>query len=162
MKIIFLDRGTLSPETVLRVPGFDADFESFEQTPADAAAGRIADADIVITNKAPIREEAIAGAKRVKMIAIAATGYDVVDTRACKAAGITVSNIRGYAKNTVPEHTFALIFALQRSIVPYRRSVIDGRWEEAGSFCYFDYPIADLSGSASVSLAAARLARAWR
>ncbi len=146
MKIVFLDRSTLSPETVLRAPGFDADFESFDKTPPEAVAERITDADIVITNKVPVRAAAIAGAKRLKMIAISATGYDIVDTKACAEAGITVSNIRGYAKNTVPEHTFALILALQRSLIPYRRSVIAGRWEEAASFSYFDYPIADLAG----------------
>ena len=83
-------------------------------------AARIADADIVITNKAPVREAAIDGAKRLRLIAVAATGTDVVDVKACAARGITVSNIRNYAVNTVPEHTFALILALRRSIVAYR------------------------------------------
>ena len=74
------------------------------------------------------------------MIAVAATGYDVIDLDACKERGITVSNIRNYAINTVPEHTFALIFALRRSLIPYRQSVVDGRWQQSGMFCYFDYP----------------------
>ena len=47
----------------------------------------------------------------------------------------------------MPEHTFALIFALRRSIVAYRESVKAGRWYDAQQFCYFDYPIQDLAGS---------------
>ncbi len=60
---------------------------------------------------------------------------------------MTVSNIRNYAINTVPEHTFALILALRRSITAYRQSVAAGDWQRSGQFCYFNYPINDLSGS---------------
>ncbi|MEI4872880.1 NAD(P)-dependent oxidoreductase, partial [Klebsiella pneumoniae] len=52
-----------------------------------------------------------------------------------------------YATHTVPEHTFALIFALRRSIVAYHESVKRGRWQQSGQFCYFDHPIRDLHGS---------------
>jgi glycerate dehydrogenase len=102
---------------------------------------------MVITNKVPLRRDTIRGAERLRLVAVAATGTDVVDLDACAAAGITVTNIRDYAIHTVPEHTFALILALRRSIVPYRDSVAGGRWQEAGQFCYFDYPIRDLAGS---------------
>ena len=71
----------------------------------------------------------------------------MVDLEACAAAGVTVTNIRDYAVHTVPEHTFALILALRRSILAYRDSVARGRWQEAGQFCYFDYPVRDLAGS---------------
>ena len=56
---------------------------------------------------------AIAAASRLKFIAVAATGTDNIDMAACQERGIVVSNIRNYAVNTVPEHTFALIFALR-------------------------------------------------
>jgi glycerate dehydrogenase len=146
-RVVFLDRDTISPETVLRPLSFPHELEVFDRTSAEQVAGRIADADIVITNKAPVREAALAGAKRLKLIAVAATGTDVIDVKAANARGVTVSNIRNYAVNTVPEHTFALILALRRSIVPYRESVGRGRWREAAQFCYFDYPIRDLAGS---------------
>ncbi len=146
-RIVFLDRDTLSPETTLREPEFAHDLVLYGRSTPDEVASRITDADIVITNKAPIRADAIAGAPRLKLIAVAATGTDCVDLAACRKAGITVCNIRDYATNTVPEHTFALMLALRRSIVPYRQSVIDGRWQEARQFCFFDHPISDLSGS---------------
>lgn len=147
VNVVFLDRGTLPGEITVRPLGFDHHLKVYERTTAAEVAGRIADADIVITNKAPVRAEALAAAPRLKMIAVAATGTDIVDLQACAARGITVSNIRHYAVNTVPEHTFALILALRRSILAYRESVKAGRWAQSGQFCYFDYPINDLSGS---------------
>ena len=146
-RVVFLDRDTISPETVLRPLSFPHELEVFDRTTAEEVAGRIADADIVLTNKAPVREASLEGAKNLKLIAVAATGTDVVDVKAANARGITVSNIRNYAINTVPEHTFALILALRRSMIPYRQSVGQGRWREAAQFCYFDYPIRDLAGS---------------
>jgi glycerate dehydrogenase len=147
LRVVFLDRASLSPQTRVRTLDFPHALTVHERTAPDEVAARIADADIVITNKAPVRAAAIAGAPRLKLVAVAATGTDVVDVAACAARGITVSNIRNYAVNTVPEHTFALILALRRSIVAYRDSVKAGRWQEAAQFCYFDHPIRDLAGS---------------
>ena len=147
LKIVFLDRDTLSPETVLRAPAFPHKLVVHDRTSAGEVAERIADADIVISNKVPLRGESLGRASRLKMIAVAATGTDIVDLAAAREQGITVCNIRNYAKHTVPEHTFALMLALRRSILPYRQSVVDGRWQEAAQFCFFDHPIADLGGS---------------
>lgn len=144
---MFLDRETLPPKTTLKPIPFEHEIEIFGQTSPEHVAQRISDADIVITNKAKVSKAAIEGAKHLKLIAIAATGTDNVDLTTCKERGITVSNIRGYAVHTVPEHTFALIFALRRSIVAYRESVRSGRWEDSGQFCFFDHPIKDLAGS---------------
>lgn len=146
-RVVFLDRDTLSPETRLRDLSFPHRLEVFAKTAADEVAGRIEGAEIVITNKAPVRREAIEGAPDLRLVAVAATGTDVVDLQACAERGVTVSNIRNYAVHTVPEHTFALIFALRRSIVAYRDAVIRGRWQEAGQFCFFEFPIRDLAGS---------------
>jgi glycerate dehydrogenase len=146
-RIVFLDRATLSPRTRLRAPAFPHEWTSFERSAPEETAERIARADIVVTNKAPVRAAAIAGAPNLKLVAVAATGVDNVDVAACRARGVTVSNIRNYAVHTVPEHTFALILALRRNILAYHRSVARGRWREADQFCYFDYPIRDLAGS---------------
>jgi glycerate dehydrogenase len=146
-KIVFLDRSTLSPQTVLKTLPFEHTLEVFENTSAEELTQRIADADVVITNKVKIPVAAIARSPHLKLIAIAATGTDNVDLAACRERGVTVSNIRGYAVHTVPEHTFALIFALRRSILAYHESIRRGRWSESGQFCFFDHPIRDLAGS---------------
>ena len=136
LRIVFLDRDTLSPETRVRAPAAPHTLVTHARTAPAEVAARIADADVVITNKAPIGAAELAGAPRLKLIAVAATGTNIVDLDACRARGVTVCNIRGYANTTVPEHVFALIFALRRSLVPYRQSVIDGRWDEAAQFCF--------------------------
>ena len=146
-RVVFLDRETLPPQTRLRPLGFPHEMVVYDRTVPEEVPARIADADVVITNKVPLRRDTIGSADRLRLIAVAATGTDVVDVAACAARGITVTNIRDYAVHTVPEHTFALILALRRSIVAYRESVARGRWQEAGQFCYFDYPIRDLAGS---------------
>ncbi|THV20671.1 D-2-hydroxyacid dehydrogenase [Peteryoungia ipomoeae] len=147
IRIVFLDRDTLSPETVVRPPSYVHEMIVHARTRPDQVAERIRDADIVITNKVPVRADALAQATRLKLIAVAATGTDIIDLAEAKNRDIAVSNIRNYARHTVPEHTFALMLALRRSIVPYRQSVIDGRWQQAAQFCYFDYPVADLGGA---------------
>jgi len=147
MKITFLDRATIGPTIEIVRPGAKHDWQEFDRTSPEQVAERIADSDIVITNKAPIRAEQLASAKNLKMISVAATGYDVIDIEACKKAGVAVCNVRGYAQNTVPEHTFSLILALRRGIVGFRQDVINGEWEKADQFCFFNHPIKDLAGS---------------
>lgn len=147
MNIVFLDRDTISPETTLRSPAFAHQWHQYDRTTADQAAERIADADIVIVNKVKLSAETLAKAPKPKLLAVAATGTDNIDLAACQQRGIVLSNVRNYAKHTVPEHTFALIFALRRSICAYRDAVKAGRWQEAAQFCFFDHPIRDLAGS---------------
>jgi glycerate dehydrogenase len=147
MNVVFLDRDTLSPETTLRAFAFPHRLTIYDRTPPDAVDDRIAEADIVITNKVPLTAASIGAASRLKLIAAAATGTDNIDVAAAHGRGVVVSNIRSYATDTLPEHTMALVLTLRRSLIAYRQSVADGRWIEANQFCYFDYPIRNLSGS---------------
>ncbi|WP_176081201.1 D-2-hydroxyacid dehydrogenase [Paraburkholderia tropica] len=160
IRIVFLDRATLSPQTVLRSLPFAHTLQCFDHTAAADVATRLRHADIAIANKTPISAAALADAPSLRMIAVAATGTDNVDLRACAARGIVVSNIRDYAVHTVPEHTFALIFALRRSLVAYRDAVRAGRWLDSGQFCFFDFPIRNLAGSTLGIVGAGALGRA--
>lgn len=146
-RIVFLDRATIAPQIRLRPPAFAHELVEHAQTRADQVVERLAGASIVINNKVPIGAAALAQLPALKLIAFAATGTDCVDKAACAARGVLVSNIRGYAVNTVPEHTFALILALRRNVVAYRESVLAGRWQQARQFCFFDHPIRDLRGA---------------
>lgn len=147
MKVVFLDRDTLSAGTRLRTLAFEHDLVCHGRTSADQVAERVADADIVLVNKVRIDARTLAAAQRLKCVAVAATGTDAIDLAACRERGIVVSNIRNYAVHTVPEHTFALIFALRRSLCAYRDAVREGRWQASDQFCFFDHPIRDLAGS---------------
>jgi glycerate dehydrogenase len=142
---VCLDRSTL--EANLREPGFPHSYKAHDATAPGEIVERLRDATIVITNKVPLREATLAQLPNLKLIAVAATGTDVIDKACAKARGIVVSNIRNYAFNTVPEHVIALAFALRRSIVPYVESVRAGRWAQSDQFCFFDHPIRDIRGS---------------
>lgn len=145
-KIVFLDRETLAPQVQLKRPAFQHVWTDFDHTAPDEVVPRCRDASVVVLNKVRLTAEAMAELPHLRLVAVAATGTDCVDKDAAKARGIAVVNIRGYALHTVPEHTFALILALQRAIVPYRDAVIDGAWQRSGQFCFFDAPIRDLGG----------------
>lgn len=146
-KIVFLDRSTIAPQITVRRPAFAHEYVEHQKTTADQVVERLAGASIAITNKVPLTAEVLAQLPDLKLVAVAATGTDCVDKAWCQQHGIAVSNIRGYAINTVPEHTFALILALRRSIVPYRQDVLAGEWQKASQFCFFNHPIRDLGGS---------------
>jgi glycerate dehydrogenase len=138
-RIVFLDRATIGPTVALTRPGFAHEWAEHDATAAAEVAERLAGATVAITNKVPIRAATLAALPDLRMI--------VVDVAACKQRGIVVANVRGYAVHTVPEHTFALILALRRSLIGYRQDVIAGEWQRAGQFCFFNHPIGDLHGA---------------
>lgn len=144
-RIVFLDRLSLKAE--VRRPSFPHTWEEHDQTLESLVASRLAGATVAITNKVPIRRATLEQLPQLKMIAVAATGYDVIDIDACRERGIAVANIRHYAVHTVPEHSFAMIFALRRNLIAYREDVLRGRWQAQDQFCFFDHPIQDLHGS---------------
>lgn len=146
-RIVFLDRATLAPQVRLRAPSFAHELIEHDDTDAEQVVSRLAGASIAILNKVPISAATLERLPQLKLIAVAATGTDCIDKDACAARGVAVSNIRGYAVNTVPEHSFALILALRRNLVAYRDGVMAGRWQRSGRFCYFDHPIHDLAGA---------------
>lgn len=146
-KIVFLDRATLAPQIVLREPRFDHQLIEHDRTTPEQVLKRLAGASIAITNKVPLTKEVLEQLPDLKLVAVAATGTDCVDKAACQQLGIAVSNIRGYAINTVPEHTFALILALRRNLIAYREDVLAGEWQKSGQFCFFTHPIHDLAGA---------------
>jgi glycerate dehydrogenase len=143
--IVFLDRETLGAE--LRTPNFPHSYREYAVTRGPEVVERLKDATIAIINKVPMPKETLAQLPKLKLIAVAATGTDVIDKDYCRTAGITIVNIRNYAFNTVPEHVFALIFALRRNLVAYRDDVRKGAWQRADQFCFFPHPIRDIAGS---------------
>jgi glycerate dehydrogenase len=164
--IVFLDRSTLQAD--LRKPGFPHSHKEYSATEPNQVLERLQGVTIAITNKVPMRAGILSQLPQLKLIAVAATGTDIIDKAYCNAHGITVSNIRNYAINTVPEHVFALAFALRRNLMAYRDDVRAGRWQECDQFCFFDHPIGDIRGSTlgiigygSIGKSLARMAEAF-
>ncbi len=146
-RIVFLDRGTIGPGVVIPSPVFDHEWQEFSKCKPSQVLERLAEAHIAITNKAPITAQILEQLPNLEMIAIAATGTNVVDLEACKTNNIVVSNIREYAKHSVPEHTFSLILALKRNLFEYREQINSGAWQAADQFCFFNRPMHDLHGA---------------
>jgi len=143
--VVFLDRASLKAR--VRQPAQAASYVEHEKTSVDQLVDRLKGATVAITNKVPLRGDTLERLPELKMIAVAATGYDVIDVPYCKAHGIAVANIRNYAVHTVPEHAFALILNLRRSIQAYRQDVEAGVWQKSDQFCFFTHPIGDLHGA---------------
>jgi len=144
--IVFLERDTVAPDVVIRKPSFPHTWKDYDRTTPEQLVERLKDADIALVNKVKFQRPAIEALPKLKLIAVAATGTDNIDIAACKERGITVSNIRGYALHTVPEHAFTLILALRRGLIGYRQDVVNGEWQKAAQFCFFNHPINDLHG----------------
>lgn len=165
-RIVYLDRASI-PVEVAR-PVFACEWVEYPKTKAAELVERLAGATIAISNKVPIDAAAVDALPDLKMIAVAATGTNQIDLEACRRRGIVVSNIRGYAEHTVPEHVFAMLLSLSRNLVAWRNSVQAGAWQQSDQFCLFDHPIQDLHGanlglvgSGSLGNGVARLAEAF-
>jgi glycerate dehydrogenase len=144
-RVVFLDRASLKAK--VRWPACATEYVEYPKTSVEEIVSRLKNATVAITNKVPMREETLRQLPQLKLIAIAATGYDIVDIGYCKEHGIAVANIRNYAIHTVPEHTFALILALRRNLLAYRQDVENGVWQKSEQFCFLTHDIGDLHGS---------------
>ena len=165
-RIVNLDSAGLIAE--LRRPGFAHEWITHPATAPDEVVNRLVGAQIAITNKVPLGASTVDALPDLKMIAIAATGANHIDLAACRARGIVVSNIRGYAERTVPEHVLSMMLALMRRLADWKQTLQAGAWSRAAQFCLFDHPIRDLHGSTlaligngSLGQGVARLAEAF-
>ncbi|ERD99965.1 D-2-hydroxyacid dehydrogenase [Pseudogulbenkiania ferrooxidans] len=143
--VVFLDRDSLP--VPVPVFGFPVHYREYPATAADQVAAHAAEADVVISNKVPLSRETIAQLPNLKLIAIAATGYNHVDLDACRERGIAVCNIRHYGDHTVAEHAFLLMMALMKNLPAYQRDVAAGVWSQSRQFCHFGAPIREMRGA---------------
>lgn len=161
MKIVVLDGYTLNPGDLswkeLERMGETVVYErsSVPETPE-----RIADADIVLTNKALLTAEIIAGAPKLRYIGVMATGYNVVDMDAARKHRITVTNVPAYSTASVAQHTFALILELVSRVSSYARSVQAGDWVRSKDFSYQLQPIGELQDKILGIVGLGRIGRA--
>jgi len=144
-RVVFLERQSVKAD--VRRPRCAASYVEHDKTGADQVVERLRDATVAIINKVALREATLAQLPKLKLIAMAATGYDCIDVEACRRRGIAVANIRNYAVHTVPEHVFSMVLALRRSLLAYRHDVEQGLWQRSEQFCFLTHPIGDLFGS---------------
>jgi glycerate dehydrogenase len=147
MKIVITDAST--------VTNGDITFERFGEfgetviydlTPPELLKERIADADIVITNKSVLTAEVMQSATNLKYIGLFATGYNYIDTEYAKKHNITVCNAPGYSTQAVAQHTFAFILSILNREGEYNETVKQGDWIKSRTFSYFPLPLSELNG----------------
>jgi glycerate dehydrogenase len=144
-RIVFLDRSTLKAN--VRRPAFEHEWTEYAMTAQAEVVDRLRGATIAITNKVPLREAELSRLPDLKFIAVAATGMDIIDLDYCRKLNLPVSNVRNYARRSVPEHVMMLILALRRNLFSYREEVVRGEWPRASGFCLLTHPIRDLHDS---------------
>lgn len=107
---------------------------------------KIADADVVITNKTPISKETLDACPNVKAIAVLATGYNVIDYEYAKEKGIPVMNVPTYGTQIVGQYAVGLLMEICSHYGHHDQTVKEGKWENNADWCYWDYPMIELYG----------------
>lgn len=147
MKLVVLDGYTLNPGD-LNWEGIKkfGDLEVHDRTPENQIVERCQGAEIIFTNKTPLREPILSQLPDLKYIGVLATGYNVVDVDYAKSRGIAVANVPGYGTASVVQMTFALLLELCQHVQSHSDSVRQGDWAASPDFCYWNYPLIELEG----------------
>ena len=147
MKIVVLERNSVGPDISVDSIGGLGDVTFYNNTVTiDEVRERVKDADIIVCNKSPMREESLKDAPNVKLICEFATGYDNVDVDYCRKRGIDVCNVVNYSTEMVAQHTFTLALALSQSLPHYDEYVKSGEYSAQDRFSNFDVPFYELAG----------------
>lgn len=147
MKIVLLERNSAGTDVSVDCFNELGEVTAYANTvtPAEVAE-RVGDADIIVCNKAPMREESLRNCPNVKLICELATGFDNCDLAYCSARGIQVRNVVDYSTDMVAQHTFTLALALSQHLTYYDNYVKSGTYAAQDRFSNFDLPFYELSG----------------
>lgn len=147
MKIVILDGYTENPGD-LSWDGFEklGELTVYDRTPYEKIIERIGTAEAVIVNKTPVDREILEACPNIRYIGVLATGYNVVDVQAAKEKGIVVANIPTYGTEAVAQFAIALLLEVCHHVGHHSQAVHEGRWENNADWCFWDYPLIELSG----------------
>ena len=148
MKLVILDGYTENPGDL----SWDGLLELAEVTVYDRTSltdpaqtiARIADAEIVLTNKTPLPRAVFEACPNIKMVGVLATGYNVVDIACARERGIPVCNVPAYGTASVSQYAIALLLEACHHIGHHRDAVHAGRWASCPDWCFWDYPLIEL------------------
>jgi glycerate dehydrogenase len=147
MEIVVLDGYTLNPGDIsweaLEALG---NVTIYDRTPADKVIERSAGAEVILTNKTPLPDHIIRELKSLKFIGVLATGYNIVDVTAARQKGIIVSNVPNYGTASVVQLTMALLLEICHHVQRHSDAVMDGKWAKSADWCFWNYPLVELSG----------------
>ena len=160
MKIVVLDGYTENPGD-LSWEGFEAlgELTVYDRTATEDVVSRIGDAELVITNKTPIPASVFEQCPGIRYIGVLATGYNVVDVKAAAERNIPVTNIPTYGTDAVGQFAIALLLEICHHIGHHNQAVHEGRWSSCEDFCFWDYPLMELSGKTMGIIGYGRIGR---
>lgn len=134
MRIAVLDRATLGEDIDLSpieaIEGAVVDI--YERTDRSEIAERLSSCEVCIINKVRLDAEVLCGLTELRLICVAATGYDNVDAECCKMKGIALCNVAGYSSRSVAQLTAAMVLSASVHLFEYREAVASGRYSECG------------------------------
>ena len=133
MKITVLDKKTMGDDISFAPVERYGELTAYDISPAELIPERVADAEVIILNKAKITSDVIAAAKNLKLICVFATGYDNIDLTAAREAGVAVCNVPGYSTDSVTLYTIATVTSLASRLMTYRAAVSSGEYTAGGS-----------------------------
>ena len=149
MKIVILDGYTENPGDLswAQIAKF-GELTVYDRTPHEDAEiiRRIADAEVVFTNKTPVSRAVFEACPGIKYVSVLATGYNIVDVQAARERGIPVSNVPAYGTAAVGQFAIALLLELCHHVAHHSQAVHEGRWEHNADWCFWDYPLVELDG----------------
>lgn len=146
MKIVLLERNALGADVDISVFEKLGEVTVYSQSTAEDTPEKVKDAEIIIVNKVPMNAQTLGKAEKVKMIAITATGYNMIDKAYTDSRGIAVANVGGYSTDSVAQHTLALALYLTNQLAYYDQYVKSGEYVKSDIFCHFDKKIFELAG----------------
>jgi glycerate dehydrogenase len=161
MNAVILDCDSLGPHDLNMQALYDLplNWRVYGATSPEQVVERIADADIVVTNKVPLTALTLSRAPKLKLITLTATGTNVVDLAAAQARDMVVCNAVKYCTGSVVQHTWALILALSTRLNYCQQTASDGTWGKSPFFCLLDYPVQELAGKVLGIIGAGELGR---
>ncbi len=145
MKIVFLDRASVGDASLKGIESL-GELISYDRTSKEECAIRIADAEVIITNKVRIDREEMEAAPQLKLICIAATGMNNVDLEEAARRGIPVRNVAGYSTESVVQTTFAHLLNLTAKLPYFDERVKSGAYSHSGLFTDMGRSFRELSG----------------
>ena len=132
MKIVILDKSTLGEDIDLTPIYNMGECTEYPTTPADLVAERVKDAQVIVTNKIKLNAETLKGADSLKLICVAATGYDNIDTAYLREKGVALCNVPGYSTDSVAQVTVSMALSLVTHLMEYREFVHSGEYSKSG------------------------------
>ena len=108
MKIVNLDGYTTNPGDLSweGIAQF-GELTTYDRTPPEKVVERAKDAEILLINKTVINADMLKQMPKLRYVGLQSTGYNVIDGKAARELGITISNIPAYSTNAVAQLVFA-------------------------------------------------------